>query len=322
VDRAERLAALRVEGTPRRPAPRARGSGAVRAVGDAPTPPRRGLNGSGSGGVTPAKPAGTTPVTPGGTPATAAPVNSTTGTSTIEAPEAAADAALILRVRQGDVAAYATVVHRHMRSAFAIAYHVLQHREDAEDVVQQSFMAALARLDTFDVTRPFAPWFGRVVLNHARSARRSRDRIWRRSSEPAELLEAPATAAPDRRAEDSEIRTRVRVAMNMLPERQRLAIQLIEIDGYTPAEVATMLDLAPVTMRWHLMAARRTLRRLLAPLARGHTLGNAAATAAVHAAARRNERTDRTVSLPEPSATLDSADAGPDYREAADARHE
>jgi RNA polymerase sigma-70 factor, ECF subfamily len=291
VDRAERLAALRVEGTPRRPAPRTRGSGAVRAIGDAPTPPRRGLNGTGSAGVT----------------------------SAIEAPEAAADAALILRVRQGDVAAYATVVHRHMRSAFAIAYHVLQHREDAEDVVQQSFMAALARLDTFDVTRPFAPWFGRVVLNHARSARRSRDRLWRRSSEPAELLEAPATAAPDRRAEDSEIRTRVRVAMNMLPERQRLAIQLIEIDGYTPAEVATMLDLAPVTMRWHLMAARRTLRRLLAPLARGYTLGT---TPAVSAAARRNEHTDQTVSLPEPSATLDSADAGPDYREAEDARDE
>jgi RNA polymerase sigma-70 factor, ECF subfamily len=300
VDRAERLAALRVEGTPRHPAPRARGNGAIRAIGDAPTPPRRGLNGAGTAGAT----------------------------SAIEAPEAAADAALILRVRQGDVTAYATVVHRHMRSAFAIAYHVLQHREDAEDVVQQSFMAALARLDTFDITRPFAPWFGRVVLNHARSARRSRDRLWRRSSEPAELLEAPAAAAPDRRAEDSEIRTRVRAAMNLLPERQRLAIQLIEIDGYSPAEVATMLDLAPVTMRWHLMAARRTLRRLLAPLARGHTpettaaTAAMAATAAVNAAARRNEHTDPPVSRPEPSATLDSADAGPDYTEAEDVRDE
>ncbi len=227
------------------------------------------------------------------------------GTGVHDGSEAAADAALIIRVRQGDVAAYATVVHRHMRSAFAIAYHVLQHREDAEDVVQQSFMAALARLDTFDVTRPFAPWFGRVVLNHARSARRSRDRLWRRSSEPAELLEAPAAAAPDRRAEDSEIRTRVRAAMNVLPERQRLAIQLIEIDGYTPAEVATMLDLAPVTMRWHLMAARRTLRRLLAPLAR---------------TTKRDDAADQTISPPQPGSTPDPAHAGPDFTEAADAR--
>jgi RNA polymerase sigma-70 factor (ECF subfamily) len=239
------------------------------------------------------------------------------GTSTTAGTDAAADAALIIRVRQGDAGAYATVVHRHMRSAFAIAYHVLQHREDAEDAVQQSFMAALARLDTFDVTRPFAPWFGRVVLNHARSARRSRDRLWRRSSESPELLEAPAAAAPDRRAEDSEIRTRVRAAMNMLPERQRLAIQLIEIDGYTPAEVATMLDLAPVTMRWHLMAARRTLRRLLAPLGHANTNTHMPAKANV---AQRHDTTDQTVPLPEPGTTQDSADAGPDHREAADGR--
>jgi RNA polymerase sigma-70 factor, ECF subfamily len=241
------------------------------------------------------------------------------GASSTEGTEAAADAALIIRVREGDVGAYATVVHRHMRAAFAIAYHVLQHREDAEDVVQQSFMAALARLDTFDVARPFAPWFGRVVLNHARSARRSRDRLWRRSSEPAELLEAPATAAPDRRAEDSEIRTRVRAAMNMLPERQRLAIQLIEIDGYTPAEVATMLDLAPVTMRWHLMAARRTLRRLLAPLGHTHATAQPATSAtATTNATKRHRTTDQTVPPPEPGTTDDSADPGPDHTEAED----
>jgi RNA polymerase sigma-70 factor (ECF subfamily) len=246
--------------------------------------------------------------------------------------EATADAALIIRVREGDVAAYAIVVHRHMRSAFAIAYHVLQHREDAEDVVQQSFMAALARLDTFDVTRPFAPWFGRVVLNHARSARRSRDRVWRRSSESADLLEAPASAAPDRRAEDSEIRTRVRAAMNVLPERQRLAIQLIEIDGYTPAEVATMLDLAPVTMRWHLMAARRTLRRLLAPLARTPKRDETADETTSpqpgttpHSALGRQDTTkaaDQTISPPQPGTTRGSALGRPDNTEAADARDE
>jgi len=227
-------------------------------------------------------------------------------------PDATTDAALIARVRQGDVAAYATVVHRHMRSAFGIAYHVLQHREDAEDVVQQAFMAALARLDTFDVARPFGPWFGRVVLNHARSARRSRDRVWRRSSEPAELLETAPGSAPDRLAEDSEIRSRVQAAMSMLPDRQRLAIQLIEIDGYTPAEVATMLDLAPVTMRWHLMAARRTLRRLLAPLA---------PLTRARASDRVSDRAG-TALLPGPEIDRVTGRAGTEPREARDVRGE
>ena len=71
-----------------------------------------------------------------------------------------------------------------MRSAFGIAYHVLQHREDAEDAVQQALIAALARLDTFDATRPFGPWISRVVLNHARSARRARTRLVAGGSSP------------------------------------------------------------------------------------------------------------------------------------------
>ncbi len=179
------------------------------------------------------------------------------------------DAALIARVRAGDVAAFSGIVHRHMRSAFGIAYHVLQHREDAEDAVQQAFMAALARLDTFDATRPFGPWMARVVLNHARSARRARTRLVRGWVEPIETIETPPSAAPDRAAERREIRERVRAALELLPDRQRLAVQLIDIEGYGPADVAAVLHLSPVTVRWHLMAARRKLRRLLAPLGEG-----------------------------------------------------
>ncbi len=187
------------------------------------------------------------------------------------APATAADlirseGALIERVRAGDVAAFSGLVQRHMRAAFGIAYHVLQHREDAEDAVQQAFMAALARIDSFDITRPFGPWFARVVLNHARSARRARTRVARRQVEPVDTLDPSPSASPERMAQDSEIRERVRAAVATLPDRQRLAVQLIDIDGYGAAEVAAMLELSPVTMRWHLMAARRTLRRLLAPL--------------------------------------------------------
>jgi len=179
------------------------------------------------------------------------------------------DAALVARVRAGDVAAFSGLVHRHIRTAFGIAYHVLQHREDAEDAVQQAFMAALARLDTFDATRPFGPWMSRVVLNHARSARRARTRLVRGWVEPVETIETSPALGPDRAAERSEIRERVREAVALLPERQRLAVQLIDIEGYAPAEVAAILELSPVTVRWHLIAARRKLRRLLAPLGSG-----------------------------------------------------
>jgi RNA polymerase sigma-70 factor, ECF subfamily len=177
-----------------------------------------------------------------------------------------ADTTLVARVRSGDVVAFEGIVHRYMRPAFSIAYHVLQHREDAEDVVQQAFMTALTRLDTYDSTRPFGPWFGRLVLNHARNALRVRQRLAHRWTEPAETIPAPMSRSPDRAAEAAETCEHVRAALAILPERQRLAVQFIDIEGYSPAEVACIMDVSPVTVRWHLMAARRKLRRLLAPL--------------------------------------------------------
>src|SRR5690349_10432069 len=84
---------------------------------------------------------------------------------------------LIERVRRGNTEAFGELVSRYQRRAFAVAYRLLGHREDAEDLVQESFMTALDRLDSFDLSRPFAPWFFRIVLNkgyHALDARRVR----------------------------------------------------------------------------------------------------------------------------------------------------
>ena len=175
------------------------------------------------------------------------------------------ESALVARIRAGDSAAFAAIVTRYSRTAFAIAFHVLQHREDAEDAVQQAFLAALARIDTYDASRPFGPWLSRVVLNHARTARRARTRLARRQID-LDTVEPVSSSAPDRAAENAEIRQRVRAALLLLPERQRLAVQMIDIEGRPPADVAAVLEVSPITARWHLMAGRRKLRRLLAPL--------------------------------------------------------
>src|SRR5256885_1669225 len=63
------------------------------------------------------------------------------------------EAAAIVRVQGGDTAAFDLLVRRYMRPAFAVAYRVLGHREDAEDVVQEAFLAALANIRTFDTSR-------------------------------------------------------------------------------------------------------------------------------------------------------------------------
>src|SRR5690606_26800443 len=131
------------------------------------------------------------------------------------APASVPDAWLVGRVRAGDAEAYGELVRRHMRRAFSIAYRILEHREDAEDVVQEAFVRALERFDTLEPGRPFAPWMYRIVVNGALNYRRARSV---RRTEPIPEDTRSGDAAPDGAAERAELSRRLRDAMAGLPE--------------------------------------------------------------------------------------------------------
>ena len=170
---------------------------------------------------------------------------------------------LVQRVRDGDVAAFDQLVRRYFDRAGAIARRLMQNREDAEDLVQDAFMRALERLDSFDDSRDFGPWFFRLLVNTGINSRRSRTR---RQMEP-EPFEAPSfEALPDELAERSEIRDRFEAALAALPERQRMIIGMFEVDGFSSVEIAETLGVSPETVRWHVHQARQALRRALSPV--------------------------------------------------------
>ena len=176
------------------------------------------------------------------------------------------EAALVARVQQGDHAAFDSLVRRYARRAYVVAYRVLHHREDAEDLVQEAFLSALDAIATFDVRRPFAPWFFRILVNRGLNARRSRAVLDRRVR-PTEPRDADVRAeGADVRVERAEIRDRFRAALAALPERQRIIVQLADVDGHSSAEIGDMLGISSGTARWHLHQARRTLRSALAPI--------------------------------------------------------
>lgn len=188
-------------------------------------------------------------------PPTRAPVSTDAQpTSTIER-----DAALVARVRAGDQAAFDELVSLYMRPAFQMAYRAVGHREDAEDLVQEVFLAAWKYLDSFDASRPFGPWLMRIVFNRGANLRRSRARHDTELEVDA-VSDAPSALAETERG---EMRDQLHRALAELPERQRLIVTLFDVDGMTSSEIGEMLELAPGTVRWHLHEARRTLRASL-----------------------------------------------------------
>ena len=173
------------------------------------------------------------------------------------------DCVFVTRVKRGDAAAYDVLVRRYLRRASAIARRLLGNEEDAEDLVQDAFIRALERIHGFDDSRPFGPWFFRLLVNAGLNARKARAR---RTMEPERGDLASSDAGPQQLLEAGEIRERFAQALHALPARQRLIVSMLEVDGMSSQEIADSLGITPETVRWHHHQARRALRAALAPL--------------------------------------------------------
>jgi RNA polymerase sigma-70 factor (ECF subfamily) len=169
----------------------------------------------------------------------------------------------VARASQGDREAFGALVRAHLEPALRLARRVLHSAEDAEDAVHDAFLLALRRLDQFDASRPFGPWLSRIVVN--------------RSIDVAESLRVRATEQLDDRSPDdhadalstiesSELTDRVREIAKTMPPRQRLIVELHDVEDWTVAEIAGLTGSSSATVRWHLHMGRRALRAALAPL--------------------------------------------------------
>jgi len=170
------------------------------------------------------------------------------------------DATLITRAKRGDGGAFGRLAQRHSARAFAIAYRVLRNRQDAEDAVQESLIAAFTAINSFDVQRAFLPWLGCIVQRKSLNAIEKR-----RLRTGEELTENSAVSgrSPFDDVVRSQLAVQVRRVLAQLSPRQRTIVELVELAGHSSGEAATMLGISPATARWHLHAARGTLRRLL-----------------------------------------------------------
>jgi RNA polymerase sigma-70 factor, ECF subfamily len=167
---------------------------------------------------------------------------------------------LLTRVQAGDSGAFDLLVQRYLPKARLIARRLTQTQDDADDLVQEAFLRALERIGTFDTARAFEPWFTRLLVNLGLDWRRKQMVRRTEAHDPETFGGGPL---PDRETERSELRSALQRALEQLPERQRLIVTLFEIDGHSTEEVASMLNVTQVTIRWHLHQARKSLRETL-----------------------------------------------------------
>jgi RNA polymerase sigma-70 factor (ECF subfamily) len=154
--------------------------------------------------------------------------------------------------QRGSADALEKLFRAHWPRAYRAALLVVGDAAAAEDIAQESFLAAVRSLDRFDRRRPFGPWLHRIVVNRAidftRARRLRREIDLERVAEPAR-----AERDLDSRAEE------IAVALSSLGPEQRAVIVLRYLLEYTPGEIAELLGLPRGTVNSRL---RRGLDRL------------------------------------------------------------
>lgn len=165
-------------------------------------------------------------------------------------------------VRNGDRAAYATLVERYRDLAYACAYAHLRNSEDAEDVVQEAFVKAYEAIGRQERLRSWPAWFFCIVRNLCRDVGRRRTV---RSEAMAALTRMPEASRPSPETEFvlSERRKEVQDAVNALPDVLRVPVVMHYAYGMTYQEISVALGIRPSTVVGRLAGALRRLRRTM-----------------------------------------------------------
>ena len=181
------------------------------------------------------------------------------------------DRAFVTKARSGDKDAFRTLVERHARVLFRLASRMTGNAEDAEDVVQESFLRAWRQLDRFDERASFGTWMYRIATNCALDMVRLRKR---RNQTPAAaddagdgMAELPSMEpSPERMALSGEVRRRLAAAMNQLSETERAAFVLRHFEGLRVEEISQVLECQPGAAKHSVFRAVQKLRRALEPI--------------------------------------------------------
>ena len=175
----------------------------------------------------------------------------------------------IRRLQSGHLDGLETLVQLHQQRAVRAAYLIVREAALAEDLAQEAFLRAYGRISQFDTSRPFGPWFYRIVTNLAqRAAARAARQTSFDSPAPdgaltlAEVL-ADSEPGPEAHVEQAQARERLWQALGRLAPEQRAAVVERYYLGLSEAEMAARGGLAAGTVKWRLHAARARLRAWL-----------------------------------------------------------
>jgi RNA polymerase sigma-70 factor, ECF subfamily len=183
----------------------------------------------------------------------------------------ASDGELMERARRGHPTAFSVLVRRYDRYLYRVARSVLRDDDEAEDVVQQTFLQAFTKMADFRGEANLRTWLTRIALNEALGRRRRQRPIVEigqldsaQERVRSQIYLSPLTGStPERAAARTQIRRILEQAIDDLPPAFRTVLVMRDVEEASVEETATVLGIRPETVRTRLHRARRMLRESL-----------------------------------------------------------
>jgi len=181
------------------------------------------------------------------------------------------DAATVALARDGDSEAFRALVERHSRAVFRLAYRMTGSAQDAEDVVQETFLKAYRQLGRFESRANFSTWLHRIAVNCSIDLIRSRPH--REAGHDAADLDqlgnddpSQRQVSPERLMLSTEVQDRVAGAMSSLSVMERSAFTLRHFEGQSIEEISRALGLKTNATKHSIFRAVKKMRVALEPL--------------------------------------------------------
>ncbi len=175
--------------------------------------------------------------------------------------DAADEAVLIQQAKKGDHGAYRTLVERHMKKAYNLAYSFVNDHAGAEDIAQEAFIRAYRALPSFREEAGFGTWLYRIVTNLSLNTIKQRGTLPDREA-AMESLPSSHDGTEDC-AHREDIRAHLERALHELPTLQRAVVILRHFDGLSTRQVSGILGCSEGTVKTHLFRGLKKLREKL-----------------------------------------------------------
>jgi RNA polymerase sigma-70 factor (ECF subfamily) len=175
----------------------------------------------------------------------------------LDSDEQAERRALLRAAQKGDKAAFEKLISPHLSKLYNLAYHLVQHRDDAADAVQETVIKAYRSLSGFREEADLSTWLSRILRNTILDEVK---RAVRRHEEATETLPERAEHITEPKMERQELKEVMLGLLNELSEKLREPVILYDLEGYSYDEIASILDINIGTVKSRLNRGRLALR--------------------------------------------------------------